>query len=285
MYSQGTRAETLRTIAHISDLHFGRLNSETLAALRAAILNAKPDLVAVSGDLTQRAKSAEFFAARQFLDTLPKPQIVVPGNHDVPLYNVMSRWLTPLKKYRRYINSDLEPFFADQEIAVLGINTARSMTFKNGRINERQVAQSCSRLGLLSAKGTRILVTHHPFDVADARTTRDIVGRAELAMAEFARCKIDVILTGHLHASSVSNSEARYGAFGYSSLFIQAGTATSIRQRGELNAWNLVRIKDDAISVECLSWNLAGSGFTAVETKQFPRELPAGGLKDAGSAE
>ena len=75
-----------------------------------------------------------------FLDSLPKPQIVVPGNHDIPLHNLFARFARPLDKYRRYITEDMQPFYADDEIAVIGINTARSLTTKYGRINERQIA-------------------------------------------------------------------------------------------------------------------------------------------------
>src|ERR1700720_904060 len=136
----------LRTIAHISDLHFGRLHCDVLPALARSIAAATPNVVVVSGDLTQRARHREFADARCFLNTLPAPQIIVPGNHDVPLYDVVSRWLTPLTKYRQYISNDLEPFYADDEIAVLGVNTARSLAFKGGRINRSQVASICARM-------------------------------------------------------------------------------------------------------------------------------------------
>jgi len=261
----------LRTIAHISDLHFGRLNAATLPALAAAIIEAKPDVVVVSGDLTQRAKADEFLAARRFLDTLPTPQIVVPGNHDVPLYDVVSRWLAPLKKYRQYISNDLTPFFEDNEIAVLGINTARSLTFKNGRINTDQVAHSCARLGGCPDGVTRVLVTHHPFDVAETGSTRDILGRADMAMTEFARCRIDLILAGHLHASRISDSTLRYRIPGYSALFIQAGTATSSRRRSELNSWNLIRIDSAFLTIDCMSWDADRIHFAVLRTDRFCR--------------
>src|SRR5436190_8754647 len=93
----------VRTIAHLSDLHFGRVAPETLSPLRDAVASLRPDLVAVSGDLTQRARKRQFQQARDFLDSLPGPQVVVPGNHDVPLYNVLARWLWPLENYRRHI--------------------------------------------------------------------------------------------------------------------------------------------------------------------------------------
>lgn len=152
----------MRTIVHLSDLHFGRVNPALIAPLTTAVKEIHPDLVVVSGDLTQRAHAAEFKQARMFLDTLPTPQIIVPGNHDVPLHNVFARFLQPLKKYRRFITSDLEPFFLDDEVAVLGINTARSFTIKDGRINAEQIEQVRVRLSRLSSQIIKIVVTHHP---------------------------------------------------------------------------------------------------------------------------
>src|ERR1039457_1070109 len=128
----------MRTNAHLSDPHFGRIERATVQDLIASVTEAKPDIVVVSGDLTQRAKEREFQEARQFLQALPSPQIVVPGNHDVPLYNVLARALKPFRNYQRYISEDLEPFYSDDEIAIAGINTARSLTFKNGRIRSEE---------------------------------------------------------------------------------------------------------------------------------------------------
>lgn len=275
------RTLALRTIAHISDLHFGRLNAATLPALAASILAAKPDVVVVSGDLTQRARGHQFADARRFLDTLPRPQIVVPGNHDVPLYNVFARWLSPLTKYRRYLGGDIEPFFADDEIAVLGINTARSLTFKNGRINMEQVTRSCARLQASAHGATRVLVAHHPFDTLETKDAHNIVGRADMAMAEFARCQIDMILTGHLHASGVSDSTMRYKIPGYSALFVQAGTATSSRQRGEVNSWNLIRIERPRIAVDRLHWDSQRNDFQVSNTEHF--QLGSAGWSRAGT--
>ena len=130
----------MRTLVHLSDLHFGRIDESLLDPLVASVEEARPDVVVVSGDLTQRARSSQFSAAAAFLARLPSPRIVVPGNHDVPLYNVFDRFVRPLDKFRRYIEPDLSPEYIDAEIAVLGVNTARSLVVKNGRINEEQVA-------------------------------------------------------------------------------------------------------------------------------------------------
>ena len=102
----------MRVLVHLSDIHFGRVNAEVVQPLIAAVWEHGPQVVVVSGDLTQRARTSEFKQARAFLDALPKPQIVVPGNHDIPLHNVFRRFYRPLKKYRRYITEDLSPVYS-----------------------------------------------------------------------------------------------------------------------------------------------------------------------------
>src|SRR5215204_5310780 len=129
----------MRKIAHISDLHFGAADPLVAELLAEAIESIRPDLVVVSGDLTQRARKSQFLEARSFLDRLSFPQLIVPGNHDVPLYNVFDRFVNPLENYQRYITPDLEPFHSDDEIAVAGVNTSRSLTIKGGRISGSQI--------------------------------------------------------------------------------------------------------------------------------------------------
>src|ERR1700682_6341632 len=152
----------MRTLVHLSDLHFGRVDPQIIAPLIKTVSEINPDLLAVSGDLTQRARSNQFQQARAFLDALPQPQIVVPGNHDVPLHNVFARFLQPLDKYRRYITDDLEPFFADEEIAVIGVNTARSLTIKGGRVSSEQVLSIRRKLCSVGEDVVKVVVTHHP---------------------------------------------------------------------------------------------------------------------------
>src|ERR1700686_3738502 len=259
----------MRTLAHLSDPHFGRLERATVRALIATVTEARPDIVVVSGDLTQRAKEREFQEARQFLEALPSPQIVVPGNHDVPLYNVLARALKPLRNYQRYISKDLEPFYSDEEIAIVGINTARSLTFKNGRVNRQQVARSCARLEACGENRTRIIVSHHPFDLPETHEVHGLVGRAHMAMAGFALCHIDLILSGHLHISSTGESAARYKIPSHSALVIHAGTATSTRGRGELNSFNIIHVDRSSVAIQCLTWNRERGAFLLSATVQF----------------
>jgi len=261
----------MRTIVHLSDLHFGRVDQDLLRPLQELVTRLAPDVVVVSGDLTQRAKTEEFKAARAWLDTLPGPQIVVPGNHDIPLYNVASRFLTPLRKYTRYVTLDLAPEYIDDEIAVLGINTARSLTFKDGRVNREQLAQMRQRMQSVGPQHTRIIVTHHPFDLPDTFDKDDLVDRAPIAMQAFSECGVDVLLAGHLHASHAGNSAQRYKIEGYAALVVQAGTATSTRGRGESNSFNVLRVNPDDVQVERYSWVEGTASFEPVHTECFRR--------------
>lgn len=259
----------MRTLVHLSDLHFGRVDRALVQPLSQLVGRIRPDVVVVSGDLTQRARTEQFKDARRFLDSLPVPQIVVPGNHDVPLHNVVSRFLHPLDKYRRYITDDLEPFYADDAIAVLGINTARSLTIKHGRINEQQIASARARLCALGADITKIIVTHHPFDLPDSYEDKEIVGRAPMAMEMFASCGADLLLAGHLHVSHTGNTAARYKISGHAALVVQAGTCTSTRGRGEANAFNVIRISHPHISIERFNWQPEQGTYLVSTTEYF----------------
>lgn len=230
----------------------------------------EPDLVAVSGDLTQRARPQEFEQARRFLDTLPKPQIVVPGNHDVPMHNVVARFSGALDNYRRYISEELEPYYRDEEIAIIGLNTARSLTIKGGRVNHRQIARVDETLGDLPGNLIKIIVTHHPFDLPETYGDNRLVGRAQKAMSQFARRGVDLYLAGHFHLSHCGPTAERYKFGGYSAVFVQAGTACSTRGRGESNSFNIIRTEPNRVTVETISLNSEGS-FLAASLDSFSR--------------
>jgi len=259
----------MRILVHLSDVHFGRVDYGIVDRLIEKINEIAPNLVVLSGDLTQRARSAQFVEARAFLDKLPKPQIIVPGNHDIPLHNVFARFVTPLDKYKKYITDNLQPFYADEEIAVVGVNTARSLTVKDGRINEEQIAEVREKICSLPDGIIKIIVSHHPFDLPEGFDEDDIVGRAVLAMKTLAECGADVFLAGHLHVSHIGNTAHRYKIDGHSALVIQAGTATSTRGRGEANSFNVIRIEKARLIVERLEWQIEQTRFALVKSEKF----------------
>ena len=261
----------MRTIVHLSDIHFGRVNEAIIAPLIRSINDISPDVVAVSGDLTQRARSNQFKEARAFLDALPRPQIVVPGNHDIPLHNVFARFAQPLAKYRRHITDELRPFYADDEIAILGVNTARSLTIKAGRINKTQVAWLREKFCSVGMEVIKIVVTHHPFDLPEGQGEGGPVGRARMALKELSTCGADLFLAGHLHISHAGHMAKRYKVGGLSSVVVQAGTAASTRGRGEVNSFNVIRVAQTDLTIQRLIWQPAETCFTASVTDHFRR--------------
>ena len=262
----------MRTIIHLSDLHFGKVDPALINPLLTLIRDLGPDLVAISGDLTQRARKSEFIEARQFLDQIAFPVMVVPGNHDIPWHRLWMRFFRPLARYRQYICRDLDPFFLDKEIAVVGMNTARSFTTKYGRINGTQIAAMADRFRPLGSEITKILVTHHPFDlpVGDPNS-HQLIGRSEMAMAVIATSEVDILLSGHLHLPRAGVTTERYNIAGYAALHVHAGTTISTRGRGEANSLNVLRVNAGAISVERWVWDPLKGNFANAGSCDFKR--------------
>jgi 3',5'-cyclic AMP phosphodiesterase CpdA len=257
----------VRTIAHLSDLHFGRHDETAAECLLADISETKPDVVVVTGDLTQRARHRQFAAARAFLEKLPRPVIVVPGNHDVPLYDILERFLGRLARYRRYICDELQPFFADDELALLGLNTARSAAFANGRISHRQATAIKSVFAEVPANRSRILAIHHPLAAPIAAGNLAPVGRAAMAHKAMIQAGVRLVLSGHYHRAFSGDLPGSELVSDGSILFVHAGTAISTRLRGEPNSYNLLRV--DATAVTCTVRSFGGKDFKDAETAHY----------------
>ena len=261
----------MATIAHLSDIHFGRVDSRIIDPLVQAIEAVAPTLVAVSGDLTQRARRSQFRAARQFLDRLRFPVLVVPGNHDVPLFNLAARLIDPYGGYRRHIQEKLEPVYESDELIAVGLNSARALPFHGGgRLNRKQVARAAARLKAAPESLVKIVVTHHPFDVPETHGAEHLIGRSDMAMRQLADAGADVFLAGHLHVSHVGRTAERYRIAGHSALVVQAGTI-STRGRGELNTINVLRLTRTQIEIERQTWDESGHVFQGSWKRMFHR--------------
>ena len=261
-------------LIHLSDLHFGAHDDRLVEAVAARVDEEKPDLVIVSGDFTQRARTAQFEQACAFLERLRgsgHEVLGVPGNHDVPLYDVLRRFLSPLTRYRRYIDDTLCPYHELPGAAVLGINTARSFTFKDGRINEDQVAYIRDAFSRTRPDTARILVTHHPLfalPVGDGPELGKAIGRQELALDAVAKAGVDLLLAGHNHRASSHHARDLVTDAG-PALVVQAGTATSTRLRDEEQSFNLIEVGDGEVTVAVQAWD--GIGYASREAERFVR--------------
>jgi 3',5'-cyclic AMP phosphodiesterase CpdA len=259
----------MRRILHISDLHFGRTDEHVVAALIGKIHEVMPDVLVVSGDLTQRARSWQFQDARRFLDLFACPKIVVPGNHDVPLENLLDRFFSPLAKYRKYITDELSPTFHDSELAIVGISTARSFTRAGGSINERQIERARQFLCSVGPDIVKIVVTHHPFDIPENLNDRYLLRRSRHAIAALATCQADLYMAGHSHVPFAGLSERRYTIAHHTALIVQAGTSLSTRTRSVPNSFNLIHVDRPALTVEHFQWDAQQARFVPASASHF----------------
>jgi len=257
-------------IVHMSDLHFGAHDERLVEGVDGEVDRLKPDLVVISGDFTQRARTEQFRQACEFLEGLRErghEVLGVPGNHDVPLYDVLRRFLSPLARYRRFIDETLCPFVELKNVAVLGVNTARSLTFKDGRINEQQVEFIRETFARTPSESFRILVTHHPlFALRVGEQVERAIGRQELALDAVEESGVDMVLAGHAHhASSGDAGDLVTRAGGV--LVIQAGTATSTRVREQEQSFNVIDIGDRLVTLTVHGWD--GDAFRAKDSRRY----------------
>jgi 3',5'-cyclic AMP phosphodiesterase CpdA len=230
-------------LLQISDPHFGTERPAVVAALLRLIDALPPDLVVLSGDITQRARKAQFSAARAFLDTLgATPALVVPGNHDIPLFDPLARLFRPYANHQRAFGVDLEPSFESADLLVLGVNTTRPYRHKDGEVSMQQIRQVAARLETADAAQLRVVVTHQPVAVTRSQDEKNLLRGRERAVTRWARAGADLILGGHVHLPYVLPLHDTFAGLPRRMWAVQAGTALSSRTRGTIdNSVNLIR--------------------------------------------
>jgi 3',5'-cyclic AMP phosphodiesterase CpdA len=260
-------------LIHLSDLHFGAHDPAIVDAVERQVNETDPDLVVISGDLTQRAKTEQFQQACRFLERLRDnghDVLAVPGNHDVPLYDVLRRFLSPLTRYMRFIDDTLCPLYELPGATVLGINTARSFTFKDGRISREQMHFIRKTFERTDPNAMRILVTHHPlFALPVGEEVTQAVGRSELALDAIGEAGVDMLLAGHNHHASIHSTSDLVTRAG-PALVIQAGTATSTRVREQPQSFNGIHTGENSATVTVFAWT--GEEFVAEDTQRFQQQ-------------
>ena len=264
----------MASIAHLSDVHFGAHDPKVVDAAEAWLLEHRPDVVVISGDFTQRARVEQFQMASAWLNKLRSDGfaiLAVPGNHDVPLYDIARRFARPLHRYKRYISNDLCPWFENDGLAVLGINTARSLTIKDGRINREQMEIIRERFRDVPKHKTRVLVTHHPLfamPIGEGGELSEAVGRHEDAVTAVCEAGVHIALAGHFHRTFADAARRMVKNAG-NALVIQAGTATSVRLRNnELQSFNWIEThRNSEVDLQVIAWD--GERFRARDVARY----------------
>ncbi|HSW15909.1 MAG TPA: metallophosphoesterase [Ramlibacter sp.] len=236
---------------HFSDPHFGVELAPVMAALKALAHSRRPDLLVLSGDITQRAQTAEFAAARRFCDELPRvPMLTLPGNHDIPLMNLAARLLRPYGRYMAAFGKNLEPTLETDDMLLVGVNTTRATRHKDGEVSAAQISEVCRRLEAARPAQLRVVVTHQPSAVIRADDEPDRLHGAEAALQAWSAAGADLVLGGHIHLPYVVDLKARPRSPTPRRMWcVQAGTAVSSRIRH--NTRN---------SVNLIHWNAAALG-------------------------
>lgn len=265
-------------ILHVSDLHLGPAFVPAVGdALIRAAGELQPDIIVASGDFTQRAKRSQFEKARAFLDRLPPAErVLVPGNHDVPLYRVAERIFRPYHLYRKYISPELDMVLKCEDVVIVALNSTRPRSaIVNGRVSKSQLQLCAWAFQEAPRNAARIVVAHHHFAPAPDYEGGQVMPRARRGLEMLTELRVHMILGGHLHRSYVGNSLDVLPGRGrtHGIIIVQAGTATSRRGRArerDRNSFSLLRINGQSIRVTQYMYFEKEEAFLPIGRHLFP---------------
>lgn len=259
-------------VLHLSDTHFGTEQSEVSAALLQLAKEVRPDVAILSGDVTQRARRGQFAAARSFLDALVAPvKLVIPGNHDIPLFNLAARLFDPYGNYRRAFGQELEFQFLNKDLLIIGVNTTRPWRHKDGEISAQQIEHVSQQLQRALPHQLRIVVVHQPVFVERDSERANLLHGHKAAIQAWSAAGANLVLSGHIHLAYVRNLREQLQDLPRSIWTVSAGTALSKRVRdGQPNSVNLIHYDPDELphicKVDQLNFDASSSQFIIVKT-------------------
>lgn len=257
----------MTTIVQISDTHFGTEQPHVVHALEEHVRAHGADLLIVSGDITQRARAGQFAAAQAFVERLQAlgipEMLAIPGNHDIPLYNLFARAFTPYRNYRRHFGDELEPTLENDEMLVIGLNTTHPRRHKDGVVTAEQVQAVSRRLKDCAPGKVRILVAHQPFGAMVQSDLSNLQHGAEAALHCWADDGLDLVMGGHIHLPYVLPLSGQYAGLSREIWMVQAGTALSSRVRGTSpNSFNRLKLHSGVEKKVCVErWDLLDDHF------------------------
>lgn len=250
-------------LIHLSDLHFGTESPAIVDALIKAIEEIAPNYAILSGDFTQVGSREEFELAQSFINKLPCETLCVPGNHDVPAYNLIERFVSPFDKYKHYIQDELNPFYHEKQITIAGLNSARRClahwNWANGAISASQRKFLKKRMEN-DQSAWRICFFHHPIHKVDEMPLDVTVFGRKRTLKTLHDLKFDLVLTGHVHHASIST----LGDEEHQTIYLSASTALSSRTRSQENGFNVISLHDDQMHIDIYA--LQGNSFSIMKS-------------------
>lgn len=265
----------MQKIIHISDIHFGKEDEGIVNALSTKINEIEPEIIVVSGDLTQRAKHQEYQKAKYFLNKLDFPQVVIPGNHDIPLYNLFERIINPFRKFNQYFPNFRR--YENDELSIVGLNSVRNLRWKSGKLTIDHIENNAAELKKKDKAKLNIVVMHHNLLLLPSSKESEKNFRTKLIQKWIYDNKIDLILFGHDHKSMIKpilfNDD---NIFDF--ILIQAGSATSTRRRGSTNNFNLITFDNSVIQISVQTY-IENKFETSLEYKYIKPTLGWGKIE------
>jgi 3',5'-cyclic AMP phosphodiesterase CpdA len=263
----------MTTLIQISDTHFGTEQPPVVAALLELTRRVKPAVAVLSGDITQRARKSQFSAARRFVDQLDVPAfLAIPGNHDIPLFNVMARMFYPYAGFKRAFGNTLEPRLECDAFTVIGINTTRPSRHKDGEVSDAQIERVARDLRDAPSGRVRIVVTHQPVHVLRESELHNRLHGYQRAVRAWSKAGADIIMGGHIHLPYTALLSEHFSDVSRRSWVVQAGTAVSHRvRRRHPNSINLLTHEPDSPMCDVQRWDYdaASGSFQCVTSQQL----------------
>jgi len=256
-------------IAHLSDIHFGAEIPAVVGGLVERLAALEPDVVVASGDFTMAARREEFTAARAFLTELPPPVLATPGNHDIPVYNLLERFFSPFRRYQRFITPVTDDRLASRDAALFSVNSARpwdfSFDWSHGRLSGTQIDAADRFFADHRDAPFKALIAHHPFVVPEDLPGFRTIRNGEAMLRVLAEHRVDMILTGHLHRQFTTTRTLPLEAGAHDITLLQVATAASTRHRDQPNAFAVIQAGPERFSVSEEVWT--GSRFEPRSTE------------------
>lgn len=231
-------------LLHISDLHFGFHEPEIVTTFLEEVHRIAPDLIFISGDITQRAKPSQFREAKQFISTLPCPVLTVPGNHDIPLYNIFRRSIWPFYAYKRYISRSLQVSFENETIRILGLSSVDSGKIKDGTLSPKSL-RMIEKFFSTQGKKWNILFFHHNFSYFEG-LHKPLENEKEI-IEYLKRSTVDIVCTGHLHYANIGTIKRNDGK---ECTLLHAGSLMCSRSKDKLNSYYQIELSSESLKLE-----------------------------------
>ncbi len=254
----------------LTDLHFGRASPDLIQPLLDSVAQAAPDLVVIAGDFVQRARTSQFRLARDFVDRLQHAWIAVPGNHDIPLYNIVARVLAPRATYRRWIAPEIAPTIETDDVVIIGLDTTCRWSHQRGVIRPRQIAQVARAIRAHGQEKTVVVMAHHPFHHRP-EIEKKVMKHAAQALRAWSDCGPHIILSGHLHIWAVEPFLAEKNRS--MTLQVHCGTGLSTRLRGNANEFAILDLDGATFSACRMEADPDSMTFVARSQSRYRRDV------------